>query len=626
MTDADALRDYHGEITGGHLSGYVYGNRRIEAALRFVLEWTPPGAMRILDAGCGIGESTDTLKRHHPRADVRGIDTHDDLLEIATRLFGDGGARFDRIDLVHAAGLDNEFDVIVLMDVYEHIPRGLRPALHATLSRLLAPGGRILLTVPSLAHQQFLREERPSGLQPIDEDVSRGDLEDLAVAVSGSVAHTADVTVWRPGDYLHAVIARGPAIRIPSRPMRTTQRAREARVATRLGVRISRNGARLPCRGGLKVCIAQPNCDVYSERLIRDQLERLPADVTMICDGWLPRRQWNGERVLPLPLAAVRRAAAAWLPSLAPRISTFGLSQYLREHRIDVVLAQYGVTGAAVADACHTAGVPLVVQFHGFDAHHRPTLEEHREAYRRLFARVSALVAVSRKMTAQLIALGAAPDKVIYNPPGVDCARFSGADPAASPPTFISVGRFVHKKAPHFTLQAFQQVRAEHRDARLIMFGDGYLLESCSELARSLGLADAVEFRGATRHHEVRAALREARAFVLHSVEAADGDSEGTPVALLEASASGLPVVATRHAGITDVVIDGETGSLVDEGDVAMMAARMIELARNPDLAARQGARGRAHIAAHYSIEKNIAALSSVLTSAAAGLSTENTP
>ena len=615
MTDADALRDYHGEITGGHLSGYVYGNRRIEAALGFVLEWTPPGARRILDAGCGIGESTDTLKRHHPHADVLGIDTQGDLLEIATRLFGDGGARFDRVDLVHAAGLDNPFDVIVLIDVYEHIPRGLRPTLHATLNRLLAPGGRILLTAPSLSYQQFLREQKPSDLQPIDEDVSRDDLEDLAVAVGGSVAHATEITVWRPGDYLHAVIARGTATRIPSRPTPTTQRAREARVATRLGVRISRHGARLPCRGALKVCVAQPNCEAYSERLIRDQLERLPADVTMICDGWLPRRQWNGERVLPLPLAAVRRAAAAWMPSLVPRISTFGLSRYLREHRIAVVLAQYGVTGAAVADACEAAGVPLVVQFHGFDAHHRPTIEQHRDAYRRLFTRAAALVAVSRTMAAQLIALGAPPDKVIYNPPGVDCARFNGADPAAAPPTLISVGRFVDKKAPHFTLRAFQRVVAAHHDARLIMFGDGYLLDSSKDLARSLGIMAAVEFRGAVRHYEVRTALRNARGFVLHSVEAPDGDCEGTPVALLEASASGLPVVATRHAGIPDVVIDGETGYLVDAGDETTMAARMIELARHPDLSARLGARGRAHIAANYSIEQNVAALSSILTS-----------
>jgi glycosyltransferase involved in cell wall biosynthesis len=103
----------------------------------------------------------------------------------------------------------------------------------------------------------------------------------------------------------------------------------------------------------------------------------------------------------------------------------------------------------------------------------------------------------------------------------------------------------------------------------------------------------------------------------MHSVEAADGDSEGTPVALLEASASGLPVVATRHAGITDVVIDGETGSLVDEGDVDMMAAHMIELARNPGLAARMGVRGRLHVAARYSIDKNVGALWEVLDAAA---------
>jgi hypothetical protein len=96
-----------------------------------------------------------------------------------------------------------------------------------------------------------------------------------------------------------------------------------------------------------------------------------------------------------------------------------------------------------------------------------------------------------------------------------------------------------------------------------------------------------VEFTGRLPHAEVAAALRGARALVQHSMATPEVKCEGTPVSVMEAGASGLPVVATRNGGIPDVVLDGRTGFLVEEGDVAAMAGRMIELARDPVLAGR---------------------------------------
>ena len=105
---------------------------------------------------------------------------------------------------------------------------------------------------------------------------------------------------------------------------------------------------------------------------------------------------------------------------------------------------------------------------------------------------------------------------------------------------------------------------------------------------------------------EQLALMESARAFVQHSVEAPSGDAEGTPVAVLEAGASGLPVVATRHAGIPDVVIEGKTGLLVEEHDVAGMADAMLRLIDDPPLAANLGAAARDHVRAHFSMERSI--------------------
>ncbi len=131
--------------------------------------------------------------------------------------------------------------------------------------------------------------------------------------------------------------------------------------------------------------------------------------------------------------------------------------------------------------------------------------------------------------------------------------------------------------------------------------------------ARGLGIADAVTFLGACPPSVVQAEMRGARCFVQHSIEAADGDSEGTPVAVLEAGASGLPVVSTRHGGIPDVVVDGRTGFLVDEHDVPAMAERMLRLARDPGLAELLGRAGRERVANEFALPRSIGRLWDVI-------------
>jgi hypothetical protein len=114
---------------------------------------------------------------------------------------------------------------------------------------------------------------------------------------------------------------------------------------------------------------------------------------------------------------------------------------------------------------------------------------------------------------------------------------------------------------------------------------------------------------GVVSHSEVAVTMGQARAFVQHSMRTSYGDSEGTPVAVLEAGASGIPVVATRHAGIKDVVVDGETGLLVDEGDVEGMAECMLRLAEDSALAATLGKAARERISAEFSMDRSISNL-----------------
>jgi glycosyltransferase involved in cell wall biosynthesis len=289
--------------------------------------------------------------------------------------------------------------------------------------------------------------------------------------------------------------------------------------------------------------------------------------------------------------------------------------QVFRQYEIHVVLAEYGETGVQVMKACDLAHIPLVVHFHGYDASVTSVLKANSETYPRMFQRAAAVIAVSKAMAQRLISLGAPQEKVHYNPYGVDCEKFGGAQPESAPPVFLTVGRFTDKKAPQLTLRAFAKVQSLCRDAKLRMVGDGPKFEECRQLAASLGVENAVTFLGSLDHLAVMEEMRTVRCFVQHSIEAESGDSEGTPVAILEASATGLPVVSTRHAGIPDVVLEGETGFLVNERDLEQMSIHMLQLATDPELAARFGRAGRARVENNFSREQRLGNLWSIIES-----------
>ena len=289
----------------------------------------------------------------------------------------------------------------------------------------------------------------------------------------------------------------------------------------------------------------------------------------------------------------------------------------LREVAANVTLAEYGTTGTLVDGACERLGVPLVVHFHGFDASRTDVLSRKAGDYRRMFGRAAAIVAVSRAMEDRLVTFGCPREKLIYSPCGVDCARFEGAEPARANRQFVVVGRLVEKKAPHLTIASFARVASECPEARLRVIGDGPLLGVCRDLTAALEIEHAVTFLGAQPHDIVEREMRQARALLQHSVTASNGDSEGTPVAVLEAGAIGLPVVSTRHAGIPDVVLEGVTGLLGDERDVGAMARHMLTLIGNPALAGELGRNAAAHVRRFYTMEQSIDRLARILGAAA---------
>src|SRR5690606_38450958 len=107
--------------------------------------------------------------------------------------------------------------------------------------------------------------------------------------------------------------------------------------------------------------------------------------------------------------------------------------------------------------------------------------------------------------------------------------------------------------------------------------------------------------------------LNKCYGYVQHSITALNGDKEGTPVSILEASIAGIPVISTRHSGIKDVIIEGKTGYLVDEFDINKMAESMSAILDDRDLAMHLGQEGKKFVLHNFSINRHIAAIEKAL-------------
>lgn len=173
-------------------------------------------------------------------------------------------------------------------------------------------------------------------------------------------------------------------------------------------------------------------------------------------------------------------------------------------------------------------------------------------------------------------------------------------------------GRLVTKKGVLDALHAFAWVADQWPHLIFRIVGDGELKQHLVQEIDVLELGDRVEVLGALSHDRVIQEMQQAHLFILPSKTAENGDMEGTPTVLLEAQASGLPVLSTHHADIPEVVVDGESGFLVSEGDVEALADKLNVLLSQSDMWGKLGRRGRSHVERYYNIRQEVKRLETV--------------
>lgn len=353
-----------------------------------------------------------------------------------------------------------------------------------------------------------------------------------------------------------------------------------------------------------RLCVLLPEIGVTSETFLQWDVQRLfPGGTVVVSD--------------PPPLGETVLGRAAWDTAGAPSL-TFApvagdpspspdrqeaVRTFMADQGVEVVLVEYFDFADRWFDLLRSAGVRVWVRGHGVDLSARLRDAHWRTAYRR-YEVADGLIVPSDRAAQRLMAVGLPGDRLHVVRCCVEVPRVRPMPcPARSklPVRCVAVGRLVPKKAPLLLLQSFAGACIPGSHLTLDLVGDGPLMPDVRRFIDQHSLADHVTVHGRLPHEEALALVRQADIMLHHAVTSSiDGDAEGLPVSIIEAMSAGVPVIATRHEGIPELINDGINGVLIGERDVHGMSLAIERLAADVVRRQRLGAAARHSIIHDY--------------------------
>ena len=225
----------------------------------------------------------------------------------------------------------------------------------------------------------------------------------------------------------------------------------------------------------MKIAILTPKIFSDSETFIQNHITSLPFDSIVIHGGAFPYLMEHDAPTIFQKLQFKMVSIVKKKLGLKKRsFKEYNLSKILKREKVDLVFAEYLITGAETVAVCKEQNIPLIAISLGYEISMFHIIKEYEEKYRTLFSYAKNILIVSKHMRKNIESLGCDSRKIIYTPAGPS-SEFFKINPKFATKQIAAIGRFVNKKAPHLTILAFREVLKIIPEATLVMAGDGLL-------------------------------------------------------------------------------------------------------------------------------------------------------
>ncbi len=282
----------------------------------------------------------------------------------------------------------------------------------------------------------------------------------------------------------------------------------------------------------------------------------------------------------------------------------------------DIIHAHFGRVAAEAVGVAQAVGVPLVSSFYGVDMwKHVDGIPGLRRKYANVFAHGSVFLVEGPAAGAQLGRIGCDPNKIVVHRLGVkvdEIPMYARTLLRGTELRVLMASRFVEKKGLRYGVEAFARVARDHPNIELTIVGKGTsarerrIASDLRSIARHHGVAGQIHTKGFVPLAELQSLAYRHHVLLHPSIHAANGDAEGGhPVVMTLLAATGIPVLATRHCDIPEIVKDGKTGWLVNEKDVDGLERILRDIIRDPAVLPDFGKRSRELVVRNYDLRKN---------------------
>ncbi|MGK7947886.1 MAG: glycosyltransferase [Xenococcaceae cyanobacterium] len=286
-----------------------------------------------------------------------------------------------------------------------------------------------------------------------------------------------------------------------------------------------------------------------------------------------------------------------------------------------LIHAHFGIDGVLALPLAQKTGLPLLVTFHGYDVTSQDcskyvpgwNYQTYEKGRQLLFDKAQSFIAVSNFIRDRLIAKGCPAEKIIVHYIGIDTVKFKPDPTVKRKPVVLFVGRLTEKKGCEYLIRAMAQVQSVMPEVKLVIIGDGHLRQELEQLAAKLLFN--YSFLGAQPPEIVKTWMNQSRLLAVPSVTASTGDTEGAPMVVLEAQAMGLPVVGSIHAGIPELLLEGETGLLARERDWKNIAENILFMVEKDDFWHKLSHQGQERVNTSFNLHTQTQALEKIYDS-----------